>query len=165
MTEQNGKSTKEIIVYSTTWCPDCKRAKRFLGEQRVSYTNIDIEQDPQAMARVEAINHGMRSIPTIVFPDGDILVEPSNAQLAEKLGIQSKAQRSFYDAVVIGAGPTRPPAARRSNSGQRSRATGDKRPSVTRKSGNLHAWGSLMVHGVPPALAPGFRQRNSCGAN
>lgn len=106
MIDQSGTPPKEIIVYSTTWCPDCKRAKRFLGEQRVPYTNIDIEQDPEAMARVEAINHGMRSIPTIVFPDGDILVEPSNAQLAEKLGIQSKAQRSFYDAVVIGAGPT-----------------------------------------------------------
>jgi thioredoxin reductase (NADPH) len=100
------ETPKEIIVYSTTWCPDCKRAKRFLGEQRVPYTNIDIEQDPEAMARVEAINGGMRSIPTIVFPDGDILIEPSNAQLAEKLGLQSKAQRSFYDAVVVGAGPT-----------------------------------------------------------
>src|SRR3972149_6197974 len=105
MSEQSGMSPKEIIVYSTTWCPDCKRAKRFLGEQRVSYTNIDIEQDPEAIAHVEAINRGMRSIPTIVFPDGDILVEPSNAQLAEKLGLQTKAQRTFYDSIVIGAGP------------------------------------------------------------
>src|SRR3989304_3773412 len=68
MSEQGGMSPKEIIVYSTTWCPDCKRAKRFLGEQRVSYTNIDVEQDPEAMARVEAINRGMRSIPTMAFP-------------------------------------------------------------------------------------------------
>ncbi|MCI0519686.1 MAG: hypothetical protein L0Z70_05445 [Chloroflexi bacterium] len=39
----------QITVYSTVWCPDCKRAKRFFGEQRVPYINIDIEQDPEAM--------------------------------------------------------------------------------------------------------------------
>ncbi|GIK57424.1 MAG: FAD-dependent oxidoreductase [Chloroflexi bacterium] len=94
-----------IIVYSTNWCPDCKRAKRFLGELRIPYINVDIEQDLAAMAYVEKVNHGMRSIPTIVFPDGDILVEPSNAALAKKLGLHTQAKRSFYDAVVIGGGP------------------------------------------------------------
>jgi thioredoxin reductase (NADPH) len=95
----------EIRVYSTVWCPDCKRAKRFFGEQRVPYVNIDIEQDPEAMAYVEKVNKGKRIIPTIVFPDGSILVEPSNAELAEKLGLQTRAQRQFYDAIVIGGGP------------------------------------------------------------
>ncbi|MCI0609250.1 MAG: FAD-dependent oxidoreductase [Anaerolineae bacterium] len=96
----------QIIVYSTVWCPDCKRAKKFFGEQRVSYINIDIEQDSEAMAFVENINDGKRIIPTIVFPDGSILVEPSNAELAAKLGLQTQAQRSFYDAIVVGSGPT-----------------------------------------------------------
>ncbi len=99
------KPIDTIVVYSTVWCPDCKRAKRFFGEQRVPYVNIDIEQDAEAMAFVEKVNAGMRIIPTIVFPDGSILVEPSNAQLAEKLGLQTKAQRSFYDSVVVGGGP------------------------------------------------------------
>lgn len=103
---EKAEDSKEIIVYSTVWCRDCKRAKRFLGEQRVAYVNVDIEQDPSAMARVEEINHGKRIIPTIVFPDGEILVEPTNAQLAKKLGFHTNAQRSFYDAIVIGAGPT-----------------------------------------------------------
>ncbi|MEJ2750967.1 MAG: glutaredoxin family protein, partial [Anaerolineae bacterium] len=80
-----------IIVYSTVWCPDCQRAKKFLGDQRIPYVNIDIEQDPAAMAYVEQVNNGMRSIPTIVFPDGDILVEPSNAELAQKLGLHTQA--------------------------------------------------------------------------
>ena len=96
----------QIIVYSTVWCPDCKRAKRFFGEQRVPYVNIDIEQDPDAMAFVERTNQGKRVIPTIVFPDGSILVEPSHAELAAKLGLRTQAQRSFYDAIVIGGGPT-----------------------------------------------------------
>ena len=95
----------QIVVYSTVWCPDCKRAKRFFAEQRVPYVNIDIEQDSEAMAFVERVNKGMRSIPTIVFPDSSILVEPSNAQLAEKLGLQTKAQLACYDAIVIGGGP------------------------------------------------------------
>jgi thioredoxin reductase (NADPH) len=97
--------TDQIVVYGTTWCPDCKRAKRFFAEQRVPYVNIDIEQDAEAMALVERVNQGMRSIPTIVFPDGSILVEPSNAQLAEKLNLQTKAQREYYDTIVIGGGP------------------------------------------------------------
>lgn len=97
--------TKQLTIYSTVWCPDCKRAKKFFGEQRVPYKNIDIEQDPEAMAYVEKVNNGMRIIPTIVFPDGSILVEPSNAELVSKLGLQTKAQRQFYDAIVIGGGP------------------------------------------------------------
>lgn len=95
----------EIIVYSTVWCPDCKRAKQFFGEQRIAYTNVDIEQDKKAMSFVEKINNGMRIIPTIIFPDGEILVEPSNAQLAAKLGLSTKAQFKYYDAIVIGSGP------------------------------------------------------------
>ncbi len=85
------KKSDQIIVYSTVWCPDCKRAKQFLGEQRVPYVNVDIEQDAEAMAFVERVNDGKRIIPTIVFPDGSRLVEPSNAQLAEKLGLQTKS--------------------------------------------------------------------------
>jgi len=101
MDEQAGS----IVVYSTVWCPDCKRVKRFFGEQRVPYVSMDIEQDAGAMAFVEKVNQGKRVIPTIVFPDGSILAEPSNAELAAKLGLKTKAQRNFYDAVVIGGGP------------------------------------------------------------
>lgn len=63
-TERLGPA-KEIVVYSTVWCPDCKRAKRFLVEQRVPCINVDIEQDDEAMAFVERISKGKRVIPTI----------------------------------------------------------------------------------------------------
>lgn len=95
-----------ITVYGATWCPDCKRAKQFLGEQRVHYRWIDIEQEPEHVAFVEQINDGKRIIPTIVFEDGSILVEPSNAELAAKLGLQTRAKLSYYDLIVIGGGPT-----------------------------------------------------------
>jgi len=63
-------------------------------------------QDRDGQAVVEAANGGKRIIPTIVFPDGSLLVEPSNAQLAAKLGIQTRAQMPYYDLIVIGGGPT-----------------------------------------------------------
>ena len=97
--------SKSIVVYSTTWCPDCKRAKKFFGEQRVPYVNIDIEEDGPALEFVQEVNGGMRIVPTIVFPDGDILVEPSNAELAAKLGLHTQAKRRFYDVIIIGGGP------------------------------------------------------------
>jgi len=75
-----------ILVYGTTWCPDCVRAKHFLDRQHIPYQWINIEDDPQAIAYVEQVNGGMRRVPTILFPDGSILVEPSNAELAKKLG-------------------------------------------------------------------------------
>jgi len=98
--------SEQITVYSTIWCPDCKRAKKFFNDHRIQYQNIDIEKDAQAMEYVKKVNQGMRIIPTIVFPDGSTLSEPSNAELAEKLGIKTKASQKFYDAIVIGAGPS-----------------------------------------------------------
>lgn len=97
---------EKITVYGATWCPDCTRAKQFLGEQRIHYTWIDIEQQTEYQAYVESVNNGKRIIPTIVFEDGSILVEPSNAQLAQKLGLQTQAKMSYYDLIIIGGGPT-----------------------------------------------------------
>ena len=77
---------EKIIMYSTDWCPDCKRAKRFFDEHGIAYENVDIEKVPEAAEIVRSLNHGSRTVPTIIFPDGSILAEPSNDQLAEKLG-------------------------------------------------------------------------------
>lgn len=94
-----------IAIYGAIWCPDCKQAKKFFGEHRVQYINVDIDEDPKAITFVEKANNGARVIPTIVFPDGTILSEPSNAQLAEKLGLQTKANKEYYDAIIVGGGP------------------------------------------------------------
>ena len=94
-----------ITVYGAPWCPDCRRSKQFLGEQRIPYIWVDIDEDEEGRKRVQAVNDGKQIIPTIVFQDGSILVEPSNAELAAKLGISPKAKREFYDLIVIGGGP------------------------------------------------------------
>jgi len=98
--------TDQIIMYTTSWCPDCKRVKKMLSELRVPFINIDIEGDEEAIAFVEKINKGKRIIPTILFPDGDILIEPSNAEVAQKLGLNTRAKQKFYDVVIVGGGPT-----------------------------------------------------------
>lgn len=100
-----GQEKPPLIVYGTPWCPDCRRSKQFLGEHRVPYDYVDIDQDPAAQAEVMRINHGNRSVPTIVFPDGSALTEPSNEVLAQKLGLVTTAQFDFYDLVIVGGGP------------------------------------------------------------
>jgi mycoredoxin len=75
----------QITIYSTSWCSDCRRAKRWMDEHGVAYTNVDIEQDEAAAEYVRALNDGNQSVPTIVFPDGSVLVEPSNTALAAQV--------------------------------------------------------------------------------
>ena len=95
----------EITVYGTPWCPDCRRSKQFLADQRVSYGWVDIDQDEAGRSYVQQVNNGKHIIPTIVFRDGSVLVEPTNAELAAKLGISPRAEREFYDLIVVGGGP------------------------------------------------------------
>ena len=94
-----------VIIYGASWCPDCRRAKRFLGDQRIAYEWHDIEVDPDGVDVVQQRNNGNNVIPTIIFPDGSHLSEPSNEELAEKLGIQRMAMMHVYDLVIVGGGP------------------------------------------------------------
>ncbi len=95
-----------LVVYGAPWCPDCRRSKAFLSEQRVPFTFIDLEEHPEENTTVERYNDGKRIIPTIVFPDGSILVEPSDEELAMRLGLSRDAAQTSYDLVIVGGGPT-----------------------------------------------------------
>lgn len=95
----------KITLYGAYWCPDCRRSKKFLGEQFVPFKWIDIEQDKEAEQFVLQKNNGKRIIPTIVFEDGSFLVEPTNAELAKKLGLKTEAKKTYYDLIIIGGGP------------------------------------------------------------
>ncbi|MGB4688977.1 MAG: FAD-dependent oxidoreductase, partial [Candidatus Nanopelagicales bacterium] len=95
-----------ITLYGAQWCPDCRRSKAFLRDQRIAYTYVDLEAKPEEIATVLELNGGKQIIPTIVFPDGTHIAEPSNEELAEKLGLTRDAASSTYDVVIIGGGPT-----------------------------------------------------------
>lgn len=95
----------KVTVYGAYWCPDCRRSKKFLGEQFIPYRWIDIEQDLAGEAYVLEKNNGKRIIPMIVFEDESFLVEPTNAELAKKLGLKTEAKKVYYDLIIIGGGP------------------------------------------------------------
>ncbi len=80
-----GYFMEQIQVYGTRWCPDCMRVKQVFSRHNIAFAWHDIEQDEEACAYVEKVNGGFKSVPTILFPDGSILVEPSNAALEKKL--------------------------------------------------------------------------------
>ena len=71
------------MIYATGWCGDCTRARRFFDKHKIVYTWVDIDRDEKGEEFVLMTNKGMRSVPTIVFPDGSILVEPSDLMLKQ----------------------------------------------------------------------------------
>jgi mycoredoxin len=77
MTKQHTLTPTQIVMYTTEYCSDCLRVKKFFEENNVPYERIGLEGNPEATEFVIKINNGFRSVPTIVFPDGSILVEPS----------------------------------------------------------------------------------------
>ena len=75
----------KITFYGTRWCGDCKRARRIFEELQIDYDWIDIDQNKDGEAFVKKTNQGNRSVPTIIFPDGSLLVEPPNQELIDKI--------------------------------------------------------------------------------
>ncbi|PWH13165.1 MAG: NrdH-redoxin [Anaerolineae bacterium] len=75
----------QIVLYGTSWCGDCRRARQIFAQMNIPYLDIDIDSDRQAEAFIKQINRGNRSVPTIVFPDGSTLTEPDNLSLSNKL--------------------------------------------------------------------------------
>jgi mycoredoxin len=75
----------KIQFYGAPWCADCRRSKAYLDEKSISYEYINIDEVHGAAEKVVEINKGLQSIPTIVFPDGNVLVEPSNEALQTAL--------------------------------------------------------------------------------
>lgn len=80
-------ASEVIQMYATAWCGDCFRAKRFFDTHEVAYDYIDINENPDGARIVEQTNNGSRSVPTIIFPDGSVLVEPSDRELANSLNL------------------------------------------------------------------------------
>jgi len=80
-------SDTTITMYSTPWCGYCSRLKAQMGREGIAFTEIDIEQDPASAAFVESVNGGNQTVPTVVFPDGSAMTNPSIGQVKAKLGL------------------------------------------------------------------------------
>lgn len=94
-----------IRVAGTLWSPGAHQVKEFLTRHQIPFQWIDLETTAQARSMVQKLNDGKLRIPTVLFPDGSFLAEPTLEALAEKAGIATHAISPFYDVIVIGAGP------------------------------------------------------------
>ena len=74
-----------LTMYSTTWCGYCRRLKRMLDREEIAYAEVNIEEDPAAAELVMRVNGGNRTVPTVVFPDGSALTNPSIDQVKDAL--------------------------------------------------------------------------------
>lgn len=74
-----------VTMYSTPWCGYCRRLKSQLEREGIAYSEVDIEQDPQAADYVMSVNGGNQTVPTVVFPDGSALTNPTLAQVKDRL--------------------------------------------------------------------------------
>ena len=95
-----------IRVAGSLWSPKSHEVKDFLSRNLTPYQWVDVEQDAAVRAEAEAASPGLVKLPVVFFPDGTALLEPSGRALAEKLGLQTKATKPFYDLVIVGGGPT-----------------------------------------------------------
>ena len=74
-----------MTMYSTTWCGYCMRLKRMLDREGIAYAEVNIEEDPEAAELVMRVNGGNRTVPTVVFPGGAALTNPSIDQVKAAL--------------------------------------------------------------------------------
>jgi len=94
-----------IRIAGTLWSLPSHQAKDFLTRHQIPYQWLDIEKDSNARQLVESINSEVTKLPVIFFPDGTTLLQPDLKELAEKVGLQTRAALPFYDIVVVGSGP------------------------------------------------------------
>lgn len=95
-----------LRLIGSSWSPNVHDVKDFLARHLIAYRFEDIDKDPAARALVETHSQGTLRLPVVVLSDGTALVQPTLHDLAEKLGMQTRAALPLYDVIIIGAGPT-----------------------------------------------------------
>ena len=84
MTDLYTLTPSQIVMYATEYCSDCVRAKKFFEAHNIPYLRVGLEGNADATEFVMQVNNGYRSVPTIIFPDGSVLVEPAWDELKAK---------------------------------------------------------------------------------
>jgi thioredoxin reductase (NADPH) len=95
-----------IRVAGAMWSPASHQVKDYLSRHQIPYEWTDVDEDEGVRATVDAMTPGFERLPVVFFPDGEPMLEPSLPELAERVGLRTKATEDFYDVVVIGAGPS-----------------------------------------------------------
>ena len=95
-----------VRVVGHRWSRDSHRVKDFLARNQVPYRWLDVERDPDARRLLEAAGATGARLPVLAFDDGEVLEVPGNLELAEKVGLTTRAELPFYDLVIVGAGPS-----------------------------------------------------------
>ena len=95
-----------IRVVGDRWSPDSHRLRDFLARNRVPYKWLDVEGSQEARQIVERLDSGAPKLPVVVFQDGSHLEVPENREVAERIGLKTRAERPFYDLLIIGGGPS-----------------------------------------------------------
>jgi thioredoxin reductase (NADPH) len=94
-----------IRLVAHRWSADAHRLKDFLSRNLAPFRWLDVDADPEAARLLELLGAGPAALPLVVLPDGSALAGPSNAELADRLGMHVRAESDFYDLVIVGAGP------------------------------------------------------------
>ena len=94
-----------IRIVGSRWSPSSYTAREFLSRNQVPYQWVDIDRDAPTRELVTTLTGGTSRLPVVLLPDGSSLVEPSMLDLADKVGLKTRATRPFYDVVIIGGGP------------------------------------------------------------
>jgi len=94
-----------IRVIGNRWSPQSHQAKDFLARNQIPYQWMDIELSPEAQQLAEYADCDKLHLPLVLFDDGSSLMQPSNVQIAEKIGLKTQAEKPFYDLIIIGGGP------------------------------------------------------------
>jgi len=97
-----------IRLLGTRWSPRAYELRDFLARNHVPYQWIDVElsaNDPETKRLLEALGPEASSLPVVLFPDGTKLLESVPADVAQKVGLRTRAQTDFYDLAIVGGGP------------------------------------------------------------
>ena len=95
-----------IRVLGTSWSPESHVVKDFLSRTQTPYQWVDLEVEAELAEKVAELSRELRKLPVVLFPDGDALVSPTTQELGERIGLNVRAKRPFYDLVIVGGGPS-----------------------------------------------------------
>ena len=74
-----------LTMYTTTWCGYCRRLKSQLAREGIEIIEVDIEREPEAAEYVMSVNGGFQTVPTVLFPDGSTLTNPSARSVRQRM--------------------------------------------------------------------------------